>query len=521
MRLPVEKQRQILRYLTQTDFSNRKIGVLCSTSATTVAQLRTRLGQTQQPWQEIVSLPDSDFRKQLGTAFRRTESGKLLPDWNMVHAELQKRDLTLSLLHVEYLEQLMDHPERALCYSHFTACYRHWCKSQRISMRQFHRPGEKLFIDFCGRTMPVTDPSTGECVSMQVFVAVLGGSGYAFVHAVPSQKIADWLDCHVRAFAHFGGVPGQLVPDNLKAAVTKHTRQELILNRSYAELADHYQCVINPARSRKPKDKSLAEVTVQIVQRWVLAALRNRTFFSQEELNVAIAERVDRLNRKTSKKYPQSRLERFEQIDKPALDTLPAEPYEHSRWRYNVRVPMDYHVEFEGSFYSVPYQYIQHLVDVRSTRTTLEVLLAGQRIASHSLRTSAGISTQDAHMPDAHLQQRMDEPDQLCEWSQSFGPHVQEWVRRNLGQRRDFANGVKSVRRLRRWAREHQDAERLESACEFALRFNQLGFAQLKSIIDRNADRTPKPDTTAWVGSHSNIRGPDYYKTTQGETPSC
>jgi transposase len=350
---------------------------------------------------------------------------------------------------------------------------------------------------------------------------VLGASGYAFVYAVPTQKIADWLECHTKAFAFFEGVPRQLVPDNLKAAVTKNTREELILNRCYMELADYYQCLLNPARPRKPKDKSLAEVSVQIVQRWVLAPLRHRTFFSLEDLNAAITARVMSMNAKTSKKYLMSRLERFEKIDKPALMALPSDPYEHSKWRYAVRVPADYHVEFDQSHYSVPYQYVQQLVDLRATNNTLEVLMAGQRIASHVLRKSPGNSTREEHMPLAHQQQKRDEPDQLIAWSATVGNAVQEWVSRNLTQRRDFANGVKSVRKLRQLAREIQNSERLNSACAFALRFDHLGFTQLKTIIDRNTDRQPKPDMAAWVQTHANIRGAGYYRAQNNGGSAC
>lgn len=521
MRIPIEKQRHILRQITQTRLSNRHIGKLLQVSPTTVGEIRTRFTQSNQTWESIATLTDREFAEQLGTTYRSIGSGKAAPDWSAIHLDMQTRDMTLSLLHSEYLEKLADQPQLALCYSHFTDGYRKWRQSQRISMRQFHLPGDKLFIDFCGRTMPVLDQATGQEIKMQIFVAVLGASGYAFVYAVPTQKIAHWLECHTKAFVFFGGVPRQLVPDNLKAAVMKNSREELILNRCYTELAEHYQCVLNPARPRKPKDKSLAEVTVQITQRWVLAPLRHRTFFSQEELNAAITERVTWMNAKTSKKYPMSRLERFEKLDKPALMALPSEPYEHSKWRYSVRVPADYHVEFEHSHYSVPYQYLQQLVDLRATNSTLEVLMVGQRIASHVLRKTPGNSTQEGHMPVAHQHQKHNEPEQLMAWAATVGKDVDEWVRRNLKHRRDFANGVKSARKLRQLAREIQNSERLNSACAFALRFDHLGFTQLKTIIDRNTDRQPKPDMAAWVKTHANIRGAGYYRAQNNGGSAC
>ena len=517
MRLPISTQRLILRHITRTQLSNRQIAQLCGVSHNTVSKLRLSIEQSDLSAEKLAVLPNEDLQQELGTRYRSGPSGKAVPNWSDVHADLQQRDMTLSLLHTEYLTRLAEQPQLALCYSQYTATYRAWVNSQRVSMRQFHQPGQKLFIDFCGRTMPVFDPASGEERRMQVFVAVLGASGYAFVHAVPTQRMADWLACHTHAFEFFGGAPAQLVPDNLKAAVNKHTRDQLILNACYAEMAEHYQCVINPARSRKPKDKSLAEVTVQIVQRWVLAPLRNRRFFDVQALNTAIAERVGWLNGKTSKKYPMSRAERFEKFDKPALQPLPAEHFEISRFQYNVRVPNDYHVAFNGSQYSVPHQYIQHLVDVRTTSTTLEVLLSGHRIASHGLLASPGVQTLDDHRPVSHLYQAQNEPEQLLEWASRLGQHVHTWVKLNIAQRRNYANGLKSVRKLRRWAREQQNEGRLDSACAFALRFKHLGFAQLKSIVERNADQQLVPDTTAWLRTHDNIRGAEYFRMSKSE----
>ena len=511
MRLPIEKQREIVRQIASANLSNRVIGNLCKVSPTTVEVLRTHFVQSRKTWSFLATLTDTLFSEHLGTKLRPSRKGKTAPDWSRIHAELQKRDITLSLLHVEYLAQLEVQPEQAMGYSHFASEYRAWCKTQRISMRQFHRPGEKLFIDFCGRTMPVWHQSTGEVIQAQIFVAVLGASGYVFAYAVPSQKTADWLLCHTKAFTYFGGVPKQLVPDNLKAAVTKHTRDVLVLNRQYTELADHYQCVINPTRVRKPKDKSLAEVSVQIVQRWVLAPLRHQKFFDIETLNEAIAERVSWMNMKTSKKYPMSRAARFEALDQPHLTLLPDLPYKHSKWCYNVRVPMDYHVEFEFSHYSVPHAYVQHIVDIRASSATLEVLIAGQSIASHALLRTPGISTHDFHRPMAHSQQNQDEPEQLQAWATQLGPSADEWVRRNLLRRRIFANGLKAVKKLRRWVREQNNSDRIDSACEFALKFDQLGLTQLKSIVERNADKRHEIDTTAWVKTHQNIRGAAYF----------
>ena len=275
MRVPVSRQRAIVRHVAQTTLSNRAIARIVGVSPNTVAEVRLKFQQAGQQWETLASLPDDAFALALGTQTPSSPSGKAIPDWSVVHKEMQQRDLTVKLLHEEYLVELESEKDKTLQYAQFTARYRKWLSSQRISMRQFHKPGEKMFVDFCGKTMPITDQKTGEVDYAQIFVAVLGASGYTFVYAVPTQRVGDWLECHVKAYEFFGGVPRQVVTDNLKSAVLKHTKTQIVLNRSYVDMAEHYGTVINPTRSRRPKDKGLAEVMVQIVQRWILAALRN------------------------------------------------------------------------------------------------------------------------------------------------------------------------------------------------------------------------------------------------------
>lgn len=510
MKTPITVQRDIVR-LIDKGLSSRAIGRQLSLSHNTVELLRTRLTATGLMYADLSALVDHAFAIHLGTARHPNPSGKIVPDWAVVQEELAQRDMTLSLIWEEYRQANHERLADCLCYSQFQKRYQAWLKTLRISMRQFHKPGDKLFVDFCGRTMPITNPDTGEQTPAQVFVGVLGGSSYTFAYAVPSQKIADWIICHVKAFEFFGGVTQQVVPDNLKSAVIKHTPQEVITNTAYADCAEHYDVLINPARSRKPKDKSLAEVGVQIVQRGVLAPLRKRTFFSVEELNVEITKRINWLNHKVSKKYKQSRAQRFAEIDQPALRPLPLHPYECVAWKYKVRVAEDYHVEYDGSFYSVPYQYRIHVVDLRATRTTIEVLLNRSRIASHALLASPGRRTLQDHMPIEHLRQSEQDPDSLLEWAEGIGPNVLAWVRGNLQQRRDFANGVKSARNLRRWAREEQAHDRLDAACAFAVKIGVLSFPRLKSIITNRSDQRLPVEPTAWVQKHGNLRGAEYY----------
>lgn len=521
MRIAISIQRNIVRKIDQYGLSNRIIAEQENISHSTVAKIRHQLEQSALSWARLSQLNDYAFAMQLGTLPNTNPSGKHVPDWHVVQIEMQKRDVTLALLHDEYCLNLEKQPELRLCYSQFAARYRDWLNKQRISMRQFHRPGDKMFVDFCGKTMPITCPKTGTKTFVQVFVAVMGASSYTFACAVPTQKIRDWIECHVKALEFFGGTPQQVVPDNLKSAVLKHGRLAIVTNPAYADMAEHYDLLINPARSRKPKDKSLGEIGVQIVQRWVLAPLRKQTFFSIEELNAEIAKRIDKLNAKTSRKYAKSRKERFLELDSPALSALPPHRYENGVWQYGVRVPEDYHVEFGNSYYSVPHQYRGQKVDLRATHSTLEILSNRYRIASHPLRELPGSSTLREHMPIEHQRQTDEEPEFLLEWAQGIGPNTFEWAQKNLQQRRDYANGLKSVRKLRRWAREEQIHHRLESACAYALRLDALPFARLQTIIRNNSDLRITPQHTAWVQEHSNLRGPEYYRSSNQETLPC
>lgn len=509
MKLPVDLQRQIVRHLDgHPPMSNRQIGRLLSLSPTTVQVLRHKLTQTGLDWPTLAPLADDAFQRQLGTVPAAESRRKAAPDWLHVDVELRKRDVTLELLWQEFRES---HPD-GVSYPQMTRLYREWQKRQRLCMRQVYRAGELMLVDFCGRTMPITDPETGEVSWAQVFVAVLGGSAYLFAWAVASQRVPDWLACHHKAFEAFGGVPRQVTPDNLKSAVLKHTRSQIVLNQAYAELAEHYGFVIVPARPRKPRDKGLAEVSVQIVQRGVLAPLRNRVFFSLAELNAAIAEQLDVINRKTTRKFPQSRWTRFQTIDAPALLPLPATPLTMGERAYDVRVGRDYLVEWDRHHYSVPYQYAHQLVDLRLAGAVLEVFFRRERIASHVKSDRPGGQTiLPEHMPPHHRHQQDSSADALLAWAESIGPNTYEYARRNLAERAQFANGLKTLQELRRWSRELPSLARLDSACAYALRINALPLSRLKSIVRHDVDLRASTLAPTPPVLHANLRGADYF----------
>jgi len=318
------------------------------------------------------------------------------PDFPAIHQELKRKGVTLQLLWQEYREG--NDGLRTYAYSQFCERYRRFAKTLKRSMRQTHHAGEKLFVDYAGQTVPITDALTGEIVSAQIFVAVLGCSNYTYAEATLSQQLPDWLASHVRTFAFLGGTPAVVVPDNLKSGVDKACRYEPEINKSYEELAAHYGVAVIPARPYHPKDKAKAEVAVQIIERWILAVLRRRVFFSLAELNDAIGALLTQLNTKPFKKLPGSRLSAFETLDQPALRALPALGYEYAQWK-KARANIDYHVEYEGHYYSVPHTLVGQVVDLRVTARTVECLHNNQRVASHvrSLRRGAH-TTADEHM---------------------------------------------------------------------------------------------------------------------------
>jgi len=430
------------------------------------------------------------------------------PDWKSLHNELiTHKDLTLMLLWQEYKER---DPE-GLQYSQYCELFRQWRKKLDLSMRQEHRAGEKMFVDYCGRTLPIVNPATGEIKDAQVFVAVMGASNYTFAEATWSQALPDWTGSHVRAFAYMGVVPRCLVPDNLKSGVTKTCRYEPDLNPTYAALAEHYQAAVIPARVRRPKDKSKVEVGVQIVQRFILAALRHQTFFSLAEANAAIRERLELLNNRPFRKLAGTRKGRFEEIDRPAMLPLPATPYEYADW-IKARVHMDYHVEVEHHFYSVPHRLVREQLDVRYTETIVECFFNRKRVASHPRSQLKGKhSTRPEHMPRAHLEFAEWTPERFIAWAAKTGPETARAIESVLSRRTYPEHGFRSCMGIISLGKRYSQ-ERLEAACERALLIKGVNYKSIKSILENNLDKKPlllKPEPAPV--DHENIRGTGYY----------
>ncbi len=378
---------------------------------------------------------------------------------------------------------------------------------------QHESGGWNYLIDFAGQTIPITDPISGEITQAQLFVAVLGASNYTYAEALPSQAEVHWTAAHVRAFEFMGGAPAILVPDNLKAGVIKPHRYEPILNASYAALAAHYGCAILPARPKKPRDKAKVESGVLVAERWIVAALRNRTFFSIAEANRAIRERVTWLHERPFKKLAGSRASLFAELDRPALRPLPAVPYEYAIWK-QAKVSIDYHVECDRHYYSVPYALVGERADVRASARTVEIFVRGRRVASHLRSSAVGRhTTETAHMPESHRRHLEWTPGRLVAWGEQTGPATGALVAAILRSRPHPEQGFRSCLGIFRLGRRHGEA-RLEAACARALAVGALSYRSVDSILKAGLDRAPLPEPAPVRATrdHPNVRGSGYYE---------
>jgi len=510
----MRKIRDILRLRYEAGLAYRGIANALNIGYGTVVDYLKRAEQAGLSWPIPEGLMERDlgrllFPTQAVTGQRRFTE----PDFATVCVELKGKGVTKLLLWQEYRQQ---HPDDGYSYAQFCHRYRVWLGCQQRSMRQVHRAGEKLFVDYCGPTMTIVNPDTGECRQAQIFVAVLGASNYTFACASWSQKQADWLQAHVKAFAYFGGVPELIVPDNLKSAVRKTHRYDPDINPSYQQLAAHYQCAIVPARPYKPKDKAKAEVAVQIVERWIMARLRHQTFFTLASLNQAIGVLLEDLNQRPFKKLPGTRQSQFEQLDKPALRALPAQPYRYAHIK-KARVHIDYHIEYDKHYYSVPHPLVKQEVEVQATDRTVAIYRYGQRIASHARSYRQGAhSTLQEHMPQAHRAMHDWSPQRFLNWAGDIGPETRAVVSCLLQEKRHIEQSYRRVLALLSNAKKY-GRERLNSACGRALLIGSPTRSSVESILKRGLDKVPMESPGNAVQDelsldhHENVRGEDYY----------
>ena len=505
----MRKIKEVLRLHFDSGLGQRPISRCLGLSRTTVGDYLHRAKETGLVWPLPETLTDQQLYKQLfSSAVPISMTARPLPDYAYIHTELKCKGVTLMLLWEEYHTDNLN----AYRYSQFCELYRRWACKLKLSMRQIHKAGEKLFVDYTGHTLPIVNPHTGEIHNAQIFVAVLGASNYTFAEATWSQNLSDWLSSHRRAFDFYGGVPEIVVPDNLKSAVNKPCRYDPDLNPSYQDMAEHYGTAVIPARVRKPKDKSKAEVGVQIVERWILARLRNQTFFSLAEANTAISKLLTDLNSRPFKKLPGSRKDAFASLDQPALQPLPTEPYVFAQWK-KVRVNIDYHVEVEGHYYSVPYQLCGQQLDARITADCIECFHQSKRVSSHVRSFQKGHhTTVIAHMPRGHREYAQWTPERLLRWASQTGPKTAAMTAAILASRQHAQQAFRSAMGLIRLSKVYS-SKRLEAACDLALDGQAMSYKSVKSILKSGFDRQPRQQSLPLTEpiNHDNIRGGHYY----------
>lgn len=508
-RLSMRKIKEVLR-LKHTGFSNRKIAQVCAISRPSVAEYIRRAKVAHLDWPLPDSLPDTEIEQRLfpPQPSPSTNSTRPTPDWQEIHTELRRKGVTIDLLWQEYKEA----NPHGFQYSWFCLHYRKWAGKIDLVMRQEHRVGEKLFVDYAGHTVEVIDKETGEITNAQIFVAVLGASNYTYAEATYSQSLPDWIGSHIRAFNFLGGVPEVVVPDNLKSGVTKTCRYEPDLNPTYQDMANHYDVAVVPARVRKPQDKAKAENGVLVVERWILAKLRNHRFFSLVDLNKAISKLLIDLNKRSFQKLDGCRLSHFKAMDQPALRPLPHAPYEFAEWK-KARVNVDYHVEVQRHYYSVPYSLVKKQLDVRMTSSIIECFHKGKRVASHRRNHLQGRHTTIRdHMPPKHRKYAKWTPERFISWGNRIGPHTGKLVTVILARRRHPEQAFRTLFGIFRLDKSYPG--RLEGACHRAMHIGATSYRSLESILKNGLDKNPipKPQSQHIQVQHGNIRGADYYQ---------
>jgi transposase len=506
-RLPMRQIREILRLRREQGLSVRETARALNVSTGVVSKTASRAEKAGIDWAAAESMSDAELEERMYGRPVTPNDDRPRPDPTHIHAELKRPGVTLELLHLEYLAQ---HPT-GLRYTAFCEVYRRWLATASVTMRQTHKAGERCFVDFSGKSPSIVNPQTGECVQVELFVAVLGASNLTYAEATISQKVQDFVLAHVHAASYFGGVPAMWVPDQLKSAVVVACRYEPGIQRTYADFARHYGTAVVPARPYKPRDKAKVEVAVQVVQRWILARLRNETFFSLEALNIRIRELLEDLNNRPMKKLGGvSRRELFERIERAALGPLPTEAYEYADWHERT-VNTDYHVEVEKHWYSVPYRFAHEEVWARVTAHTVELFRCGERVASHRRSSVPHKHTTDpAHMPEAHRRHAAG-PEGVLSWAATVGPMATAMVTRLLEANPVREQGWRSARGLQRVG-EKYGAARTEQACAAALRFGARSYKPIARMLElgREGLAADEENRTTPI-HHENVRGPGYY----------
>lgn len=512
----MRKLKEVMRLRFELHLSHQQIGRSCAIGTSTAHKYLKRIEAAGLTW----PLPEDWDEARLeaavfarpGAPVRAPKAVRSQPDFESIHEQLRRhRHLTLQLLWEEYRE---GNPE-GYRYSRFCELYQRWRSKLDLVLRQEHKAGEKMFIDWAGASIPVYDRITGESSPAPLFVATLGASSYTFAEAMRDQQMESWLTAHVHAFEYYQGIPALAVPDNTKTGVSKPHRYDPDLNPTYYNFALHCGFGIVPARPYKPRDKAKVENAVQVAERWIVAALRHRKFFSLAELNAAIRELLEKLNHRPFRKREGSRASVFAAVDKPALKPLPTEPFDLSQWS-RARVNIDYHVAFDANLYSVPYNLVHEMVEIRSTSTTVEILHKGTRVASHIRnRGREHTVTNEEHRPRSHRAHLEWTPSRMVHWAETIGPNTARLFERIMADKPHPEMGYRSCLGIIRLTQKYS-MERVEAAAERALLTGACRYKSVESILRNSLDRVPatasSPPNAPPPPLHDNIRGSEYFE---------
>ena len=485
-RLSMNKIREILRLRLNLGFGVRKVGKICNVSHSTVLDYERRIKKAGLSWDAIKDMNEPELLNILSSEQLNCKKNRPMPDFQYLFSEMKKKNVTLTLLWHEYKEKYPDGYQ----FTQFRYYYNKEKKKLNISLRQNYRAGDKLFTDYAGDTIPVINSLTGEVRKAYIFTTVLAATNYTFCEASFERDNIGYLSSNINALEFYGGVPALIIPDNLKTAVTKSDRFESNLNRTFEEFANYYGLAILPARVRKPKDKAKVEKGVQIVEQWIIASLRKRTFFSLEELNNSIRELLDKLNNRKMKQFNASRKELFDRLEKSQLKSLPLVRYEIGEWK-RAKVNLDYHISVNNHLYSVPYHLIHEEVDVRLTDKTVEIFHKGRRIASH-LRSDApfGYTTDPNHRPKSHKEYLEWTQDKIIDWAKGIGESTGLFVEKIFEERSHPEQGIRSCLGIISLSKRYPK-DRVEAACKRGLGIMSYSYKSIKSILEKGLDRIP------------------------------
>lgn len=503
--------REILR-LKSLGYNNTQIAKAIHSSRNTVRDVLFRADAKGMSWQTASEETNQALFDNLYPERAKRAQIYLAPDCSWIHKELARKGVNLSLLWNEYQVNCANAGRISYQYTQFCEIYRNWARKSKATMRIHHKPGDAMQVDWAGDTLPIKDPVTGEKKDAYLFVAVLPCSCFAYAELCDNERSENWLLCHVHAYEYFDGVPRLLIPDNLKTGVTRNTRLETILNRSYAELSEHYHTAIVPARVESPKDKSLAEGTVRYASTWILAALRNETFFSLPEAKAAVSEKLEELNSFPFKKRTGNRREAYLAEEKAFMQPLPDNPYEPAVWS-TAKVQLDYTVSDGINKYSVPYDLIGETVDVRVTHHAVEIFFHGNRVASHvrdriRRRDPIVILT---HMPDNHRKYLSYTKEDFLSWAESIGEQTRKVIRFFLESGRAPEQGFKYCASLMKLYDKYGH-DRIEKACDQILRFDGNPSIRGITLLLKNPISAPKANLHHLRSSRGITRGADQFR---------